>query len=94
MSDDVLKSKGFEPVSDWKIAWAKADGYPDANLIGSRSGIKVDWLLYASEESAKACSGVAWANGQRLASEGYDFGYQCPGSVRAIEGLGWEVVIP
>lgn len=94
MSDELLKSNGFKPVSDWDIASAKADGYSSADLIGSRSGYKVGWLLYASEESAKACSDVAWANGQRLASEGYDFGYQCPGSIRAIEGLGWEVVIP
>lgn len=94
MNEDFLKSQGFQPVSEWEISRAEADGYPSNNLIGSRSGIKVEWLLYSSEEDAKACSEVAWKNGLERAKEGYDFGYQCPGAIRVIDGLGWEVVIP
>jgi hypothetical protein len=55
--------------------------------------MKVAWLLYSSEEGANACSPVAYAEGVKWAREGYDFGYQCPGSVRKVAD-GWEVVIP
>jgi hypothetical protein len=76
----------------WRSASSEAP-YPSEDLIGRRGGMKVAWLLYSSEEGANACSPVAYAEGVKWAREGYDFGYQCPGSVRKVAD-GWEVVIP
>jgi len=82
-----------EFVDSWWRACSVSSPYPSEDLIGQRGGIKVSWLLYSSEEGANACSPVAYSEGLRWASEGYDFGYQCPGSVRKVAD-GWEVVIP
>jgi hypothetical protein len=76
--------------------WREIDSrepYPSQGLIASRSGFKVAWLLYDSEENAKACSPIAYAEGIKWANEGYDFGYLCPGGISKVKD-GWEVVIP
>lgn len=76
--------------------WRECDSrepYPSQGLIAMRSGFKVAWLLYDSEENAKACSPVAYRQAIEYAQMGYDFGYQSPGAIREVKD-GWEVVIP
>lgn len=53
--------------------------YPE--YVDMRSGCKVSWLYYATEEDAKAASKVAVLNARKQAALGYDFGYCAPGSV-------------
>jgi hypothetical protein len=67
--------------------------YPSKGLLAVRSGIKVAWLLYDSKENAMECSPIAYREGIYYANQGYDFGYQSPGSVREVKD-GWEVTIP
>lgn len=51
---------------------------PEAAL---RSGIKVTWHYYKTEEEAKACAEIARHNGAVDRANGYDHGYQSPGSI-------------
>jgi len=67
---------------------------PDAR----RSGIKVAWAYYKSEATAQEA--VAWAivEAERRSAQGYDFGYQGPGSMNLMHqgdyaGM-FEVCIP
>lgn len=74
-----------------------AKTYPEPQR--RRSGMKVSWNYYDSEADAKACSEAAKFNAVIYAEQGYDFGYQSPGSIRKIDGFGtnpdrWEVCLP
>ena len=47
-----------------------------------RSGNKVSWYYFETEDEAKAAAKVAKHNAKIAEDEGYDFGYQCPGTIR------------
>ena len=47
-----------------------------------RVGCKVSWNYYVEESDAKKASVIARANAEIALSEGYDFGYCSPGSIR------------
>lgn len=53
--------------------------YPKA--ADTRSGIKVSWHYYETEEEAKACAEIAQHNGEVDRANGYDHGYCSPGSI-------------
>lgn len=61
---------------------------------GGRSGCKVSWNWYDSEEDAKACSKAAIHNAEIQWAAGYDFGYQSPGSILKMENGQFEVCLP
>lgn len=46
-----------------------------------RGGCKVAWQYYETEEVAKQAADIAEHNARIDASQGYDFGYQSPGSI-------------
>lgn len=50
-------------------------------LIDERAGCKVAWATYDNEAEAMERSKVEAERRERKAAEGYDFGYQWPGSV-------------
>lgn len=69
-----------------------------------RGGCKVSWLYFKTEEEAKAAAKIAKHNAGIAWDEGYDFGYQTPGSIQKMKddlqgewekysGL-WEVCWP
>jgi hypothetical protein len=65
--------------------------------VARRSGCKVGWWYYATETEARAAAVIAEANGDWGASQGYDFGFCSPGTVKRVtetdsehNGL-WEV---
>jgi len=67
--------------------------------IGHRTGCKVAWQYFATEEEAQLAAAAARDDAVRLAAQGYDFGYQVPGTVRRLAdhpryGECWEVVMP
>jgi hypothetical protein len=85
-------AKKLNPYADWK-------DYPIP--VQTRSGCKVSWNYYENEEDAKACSDAAFHNANIAASQGYDFGYCAPGSIRHVDKTwtdykeGWyEVCLP
>jgi len=57
--------------------------------ISYRSGCKVCWETYATEEEAKVASVLARKEGYEKAALGYDFGYCSPGSIDKVKD-GWE----
>ena len=74
--------------------WLKA--YPKA--VAKRSGCKVGWLYYRTQDEANKASRLAEKQGIDKARRGYDFGFQMPGNVRYVESGEfaklWEVTIP
>ena len=63
-----------------------------------RSGIKVKWYYYKDETAARWCAKIGRARSYDYEAEGYDFGYQSPGSCHLVKkgpytGL-WEVCLP
>ena len=68
---------------------SKLKDYPEC--IKERYGCKVGWRWYATEDEAKTAGKAARFNAQVLAHQGYDFGYQCPGSVHPATLDGKEV---
>lgn len=58
-----------------------------------RSGCKVSWYTYSAKAAAYSASLIARDNAKILEAQGYDFGYQSPGSVAKVKD-GYEVVIP
>ena len=64
-----------------------------------RIGIKVRWFYYAEEEDAKKAAEVARREAPVREAQGYDFGYQSPGSITKVMGASqyaglWEVCLP
>ena len=77
---------------------------PEPKHAALRVGIKVTWLYFKTEEEAKAAAIIANHNAKVAMWEGYDFGYQSPGTIRKMDahydgewaeyaGL-WEVCFP
>lgn len=73
---------------------------PYPKPVETRVGIKVEWAFYSDEATARVCAEAARSNAAILAADGYDWGYQSPGTVTQIAeeagelaGL-WRVVIP
>ena len=56
------------------------DDYPTPKE--KRIGAKVKWYYYDNEADARLASGTAEREAMALASLGYDFGFQAPGSIR------------
>lgn len=46
-----------------------------------RTGCKVSWYYYETEAEARKAAEAAKFNRRVLEGDGYDWGYQCPGSV-------------
>lgn len=67
-------------------------------LVESRSGCKVGWDTYTDEQEAQRASFVAAQRAERMAEQGYDFGYLMPGDVTHKQhpehGEVWIVVTP
>jgi hypothetical protein len=70
----------------------KAATYPPALRI--ESGCKVGWHIYATEEEAVQCAASARINAQRMAAQGYDFGYLSPGDYTRDRDGNFRVVVP
>jgi hypothetical protein len=76
---------------------------PEPASVAMRSGCKVSWLYFATEQEAQAAAIIALHNAEVAEAEGYDFGYQAPGAIRFVKdqtgeaarynGL-WEVCFP
>jgi len=60
--------------------WANAMKYP--NPVATRNGHKVSWNYYRTKDEAEECAKAAYHNSFIAESEGYDFGYCSPGSIR------------
>ena len=73
------------------------DDYPVPD--DTRSGCKVSWYYYSNADDAQKASQIAEATAKRLESQGFDWGFQVPGTVNRL-GEGsvhpgmWEVCIP
>lgn len=63
-------------------------------LIKEESGCKVGWKWYSTESEAKAAAKKASAEADKLAAQGYDFGYQVPGSMRKNDDGTFVVTVP
>jgi hypothetical protein len=61
--------------------------------ISTRTGCKVSWATYATEEEAKTAAKYAQLAAALRAAQGYDFGYLTPGAISRVQD-GWEVVFP
>jgi hypothetical protein len=66
-----------------------------------RIGIKVRWYYYAAKDDADKASQIAKVEAVERMFQGYDFGYQSPGLIRAPNGPGtnfypelYEVCLP
>ena len=58
------------------------DGWlPYPEPIGTKCGCKVSWNFYTDVEKAEECAKAATHNAEIDAAQGYDFGYQMPGSI-------------
>ncbi len=75
------------------------DEYPDhpsnydCKPVAQRSGNKVGWATFATKEEAERVAAWATVEAEIKARQGFDFGYQCPGSIREVAG-GYEVCLP
>lgn len=76
------------PVEEWEY-----QDYPETDFVEMRSGMKVGWRTYSSEEAAEECAYAAGINAVLKEMRGFDFGYQYPSTITKVE-KGWEVVIP
>lgn len=70
--------------------------YPKAQK--TRSGNKVAWLYFADKTDAEKAREAALKEAQRMANNGYDFGFCAPGELREMKtgeyaGL-FQVCIP
>lgn len=89
-----------EPAdADTKLAPLALSGgdYPPTNTV--RGGCKVAWLYYDNEADAKKCAAIAERTAARQRDQGYDYGFQVPGTITGPDdqqwfpGM-WEVCIP
>lgn len=55
-------------------------------LISEQSGCKVGWAYYSTEAEATERSKVESERRDRKFEQGYDFGYQWPGTVEHLKG--------
>lgn len=61
--------------------------------IRTESGNKVGWEIYPTKAGADHRAKSAKRQAELRARQGYDFGYQTPGSVKQVED-GWSVCVP
>jgi len=66
-----------------KRSWYELNPEPQTSepFIRERGGCKVGWRTYRLEADAKLFAAWARLEGNHKAYHGYDFGYQCPGSI-------------
>jgi len=57
-------------------------------------GYKVSWYNFKTEEDANKASEIAKNNAAIDASNGYDFGYLCPGTIEKEEDGTFTVIFP
>ena len=60
----------------------------------SRCGIKVGWRSYADKTDADKCAEAARHNAEIDRADGFDFGYNAPGSISQTDDGLFEVCIP
>ncbi len=89
----MKKSTSYEDTvyDRYKAALALLPELP--NAIDYRSGCKVCWKTYATEDEAKVASLYAIAEAQHNLAMGYDFGFCSPGSIDKVVD-GYEVCFP
>lgn len=82
-----------------KQPWEIWQAYPEP--AETRCGCKVSWNYYKTKEEAEVCAKAAKHNAVIQESQGFDFGYCSPGSIRAPKpGENWffadlyEVCLP
>jgi hypothetical protein len=61
--------------------------------IRTESGNKVGWEIYRTKTAADLRAKSAKRQAVLRSRQGYDFGYQTPGSVSEVED-GWRVCVP
>ena len=66
--------------------------YPPADE--EESGCKVGWRIYADREKAGMAASAAKHNAAIKAQDGYDFGYQAPGSIQPTKDGRYRVCVP
>lgn len=67
--------------------------YPQA--FAEEAGCKVSWKRYHTEADAVRAAVVAKKEARHLAAQGYDFGFQVPGSIsRSTVDGAYIVVVP
>ena len=54
------------------------------SLVDQRGGCKVGWMTFSTEAEALAQAKVEAEARERKFAQGYDFGYQWPGSVQHV----------
>jgi hypothetical protein len=67
--------------------------------VKTRIGVKVRWYYYEEMEDAQKAAKVAKAEAPVREAQGYDFGYQSPGSITLVQGASeyaglYEVCLP
>jgi len=62
--------------------------------LSVESGCKVMWRTYATRQEAEEASKVAEKEARVRISQGYDFGYSSPGSIRTKEDGTYTVTCP
>jgi hypothetical protein len=87
----MSKQKKSEERLAYEAAVALLEPCPQA--VKSASGCKVSWRWYATMEEAQIAAQWAYHQAVWYDSMGYDFGYQCPGSV-AKDGELFKVTFP
>lgn len=68
-------------------------------LLDQRSGCKVGWETWPTKVEAEHAAKRADEDGARMLLQGYDFGYQVPGSIQhvaahPVHGECWVVTTP
>lgn len=74
----MTKKKPETPKQPWQV-W-----HPYPKPDGFRSGMKVSWNYYRNRADAEICAAAAQHNARIQLSQGFDFGYQSPGSITVI----------
>jgi len=72
----------------------KLDYKPYPKEDDLRVGCKVSWYTYENRDTAEECAEIARHNAEIAASQGYDFGYCCPGNITTLADGRYEVCIP
>lgn len=65
--------------------------YPKPQM--QETGCKVSWYGYKKYSDALAAAKVAVSESIKLAKEGYDFGFNCPGNISQGKWAGHYVVV-
>jgi len=90
---DELAKEGGDRRAMRESLWNKRKATNPVQPIHDRCGCKVSWATYENEADAIDCAVFATVEAVFSAQDGYDFGYQSPGSITKTES-GWEVCLP